>query len=59
MLQGSYGDGASNAEGYFQIDAAVGDRIILSSATGQTCGLDLDSVMPADGYLAAGKVICQ
>ena len=59
MLQGSYGDGASNAEGYFQIDAAVGDHITLSSATGQTCGLDLDSAMPADGYFAAGKVICQ
>jgi hypothetical protein len=59
MLQGSYGAGASNAEGYFQIDAAAGDRITLSSAAGQTCMLNFDAAKPSDGYFAAGKVVCQ
>lgn len=59
VLQGSYGDGASNADGFFQIDAAADDRITLSSATGQNCRLALNSVRPADGYFAAGKVVCQ
>jgi hypothetical protein len=59
VLQGSYGDGASNADGFFQIDAAADDRIILSSGTGQNCRLVLDSSRPADGYFAAGKVVCQ
>jgi hypothetical protein len=59
MLQGSYGAGASNAEGYFQIDAAAGDRITLSSAAGHTCMLNIDAAKPSDGYFAAGKVVCQ
>ena len=59
VLQGSYGDGASNADGFFQIDAAAGDRITLSSAAGQTCSFNFGAAKPADGYFAAGKVICQ
>ena len=59
VLQGTYGDGASNADGFFQIDAAAGDRITLSSAAGQTCSFNFGAAKPADGYFAAGKVICQ
>jgi hypothetical protein len=39
LLKGSYGDGASNADGYFQIDAAAGDRVTLSTAAGQKCSV--------------------
>jgi hypothetical protein len=59
VLQGSYGDGTSNADGYFQIDVAAGERITFSSAAGQTCSLNLGAAKPVDGYFAAGKVICQ
>lgn len=59
LLKGSYGDGASNKDGYFQIDAAAGDPITLSAAGGRTCSMKFDSAKPAEGYLAAGKVICQ
>jgi hypothetical protein len=58
-LRGSYGEGASNADGYFQIDAAVGDRVTLNSGTGQTCELNLKAAQPTKGYFAAGKVKCQ
>lgn len=59
LLKGSYSDGASNAEGYFQIDSAMGDRVTLSSGAGQVCSLNFDSARPAEGFLSAGKVICQ
>jgi len=59
LLKGSYGDGVSNEDGYFQIDAADGDRITLSSVGRQTCSMHFDSAKSAEGYLAAGKVICQ
>jgi hypothetical protein len=59
VLQGSYGGGASNADGFFQIDAAAGDRVTLSWAAGQSCELDLGSVDPTKTYVAAGKVVCQ
>jgi hypothetical protein len=59
VLQGSYGGGASNADGFFQIDAAAGDRVTLSWAAGQSCELDLGIVDPSKTYVAAGKVVCQ
>jgi hypothetical protein len=59
LLKGSYGDGASNADGYFQIDAAAGDRVTLSTAAGQRCSLKIDSVNPNNEFFAAGKVLCE
>jgi hypothetical protein len=59
MLQGAYGGGASNREGYFQIDAGAGERITLTSTDGNTCTLNFDAARPTDGYFAAGKVVCQ
>lgn len=59
LLKGGHGDGASNSEGYFQIDVATEDRVTLKLADGQSCNLKLDSVRPVGGYVAAGKVFCQ
>lgn len=59
LLKSGYGDGASNGEGYFQIDVAKGDRVTLSWASGKSCSLKLDSASPIEGYFAAGKVLCQ
>lgn len=59
LLKGSHGDGASNEEGYFQIDAAEGDRIELSASTGDACYFTLNSAKAADGFVSAGKVVCQ
>jgi hypothetical protein len=59
LLKGSYGNGASNADGYFQIDAAAGDRITMSSAAGETCDFSIDSAKAINSYLSVGKVLCQ
>lgn len=59
LLKSGYGDGASNSQGYFQIDVADGDKVTVNTAGGQSCNLKLDSARPIDGYFAAGKVYCQ
>lgn len=59
ILQGGHGTGASNRDGYFQIDVAANDRVTLSSTSGDTCQLELGSMKPDDGYFAVGKVVCQ
>ena len=51
--------GASDGDGYFQIDVAANDRVTLSSRSGHSCQLVLKAMQPSEGFSAAGKVMCQ
>lgn len=59
LLQGEYGTGTSDADGFFQIDVAANDRVTLNSTSGQSCQLIFKRRAPKNGFLAAGKVLCQ
>jgi len=59
LLQGKYGAGASDDDGFFQIDVAVNDRVTLSPMSGSACELALRSARPESGYMAAGRVVCR
>lgn len=58
LLQGKYGVGQSNEDGYFQIDTGSGDDIRLQSEELPECRVSMPEVAAAD-YQAVGDVQCR
>ena len=51
--------GESDAQGYFQIQAADHDRISLQTSAGETCTIDVDDSSSDRDYAALGRVLCR
>lgn len=53
------GVGRSDADGYFQIEADVGDEVRFSRRDGTACSITVRPQRPANGYLAGGEMTCR
>ncbi len=52
--------GTTGPEGYFQIDASPGDRIIVRRSKEESCEITLPAASnPSDAYLDAGTLTCR
>jgi hypothetical protein len=53
------GIGQTDANGFFQVDASLGDTLVLTSAAGGTCKVPLAGLEEGSDYARVGKVICK
>ena len=53
------GIGQTDANGYFEIDASLGDTLVLTSAAGTACKVPLAGLETASDYARVGRVICK
>jgi hypothetical protein len=54
-----HGLGETDEHGYFQVDVADGDEILLNRSAQMPCRVTLINLQPQSGYAALGKVLCQ
>jgi hypothetical protein len=57
-VEGSFGIGQSDGEGYFQIETRGGDMLRFVAAGGAECKVEIGDARQRDGYVSAGEVLC-
>ena len=58
-IEGAKGPGATDSEGYFQVELSSATTLVMRSAEGSSCTLRVDPISPANGYLALGTQTCR
>lgn len=58
-VEGKRGVGESDGQGYFQIDAASGESLLFTSASGPSCRVQVGKLAARGSYVSLGKVVCQ
>ena len=53
------GIGQTDANGFFQVDASLGETLVLTSAAGGTCKVPLAGLEAGSDYARVGRVICK
>ena len=59
MVQSRRGVGQTDADGYFQIDSGEREQLVLTSAGGASCRIQLNQLESRGDYASIGKVICR
>jgi outer membrane usher protein FimD/PapC len=58
-INGSFGLGRTDANGYFQVETREGDRLAFSSGAGRQCHVTVARASQLNGYVSAGDLMCQ
>jgi hypothetical protein len=58
MVQAPNSVAETDANGYFQIDAANGENVIFTSGSSR-CEIRLDRATPQNDFVSLGKVLCK